>query len=42
MAFNGYFLVRTGRATRLSDLDPEGYEAVLAELVEHHRTTWDG
>lgn len=38
VAFNGYFLVRTGRATRLSDLDPEGYEAVLAELVEHHRT----
>ena len=36
VAFNCYFLVPTGRGARLSDLDAEGYESVLAELVQHH------
>ena len=37
VCFNAYFLVRTGRGARLSDLAPADYEAVLAELVTHHQ-----
>lgn len=36
VSFNAYFLVSTGRATRMSDLDPEAYEALLTELVDLH------
>jgi radical SAM protein with 4Fe4S-binding SPASM domain len=36
VSFNCYFLVATGRGSRLSDLDADEYEAVLAELVEFH------
>ncbi len=36
VAFNCYFLVPTGRGARLSDLDADGYEAVLATLVDQH------
>jgi radical SAM protein with 4Fe4S-binding SPASM domain len=38
VCFNAYFLVATGRGTRLSDLSPDEYEAALAELVAHTRT----
>ena len=38
VAFNCYFLVPTGRGSRLSDLDARGYEEVLEELVRHHTT----
>ena len=37
VSFNAYFLVPTGRGARLSDLTPEEYETVLAELVEQHQ-----
>jgi radical SAM protein with 4Fe4S-binding SPASM domain len=37
VSFNAYFLVATGRGAHLSDLSPAEYEAVLTELVEHHR-----
>jgi len=37
VAFNGYFLVPTGRGARLSDLSAAEYEEVLAELVRQHR-----
>src|SRR5207248_7642479 len=37
VSFNLYFLVATGRGARLTDLDPAGYEALLGDLVEHHR-----
>jgi len=36
VAFNCYFLVPTGRGARLSDLDAQGYEAVLEDLVRYH------
>ena len=36
VAFNCYFLVATGRGSRLTDLAPDDYEALLAELVRHH------
>ncbi|MGQ0702721.1 MAG: radical SAM protein [Gemmatimonadales bacterium] len=36
VSFNCYFLVATGRGSRLSDLSSEEYEAVLEELVDHH------
>ena len=35
VAFNCYFLVPTGRGARLSDLGPDEYESVLADLVRH-------
>ncbi len=38
VAFNAYFLVATGRGARMSGLTPEGYEAVLEELVDLHQT----
>jgi len=38
VCFNAYFLVATGRGARLSDLSPDEYEAVLAELVTHTQT----
>jgi radical SAM protein with 4Fe4S-binding SPASM domain len=37
VSFNLYFLVATGRGARLTDLTPEEYEALLAELVDHQR-----
>lgn len=37
VSFNAYFLVPTGRGARLSDLSPQEYETVLAELVALHR-----
>ena len=37
-----YFWCRTGRATRLSISIPSGSQAVLAELVAHHRTATCG
>lgn len=37
VAFNLYFLVPTGRGARLADLDVDEQEALLGELVEHHR-----
>ncbi|MFN2399957.1 MAG: radical SAM protein [Gemmatimonadaceae bacterium] len=37
VSFNLYFLVATGRGARLSDLGPDDYEAVLAELVRFNR-----
>ncbi|HUL50546.1 MAG TPA: radical SAM protein [Gemmatimonadales bacterium] len=37
VSFNCYFLVPTGRGTRLSDLSPAEYEAVLADLAR-----WQG
>ena len=37
VAFNLYFLVATGRGARLTDLTPDEYEALLAELVDHQR-----
>lgn len=36
VAFNCYFLVATGRGSRLTDLTALEYEEVLAELVRHH------
>jgi len=36
VAFNCYFLVATGRGSRLSDLGPDDYEALLADLVRYH------
>jgi radical SAM protein with 4Fe4S-binding SPASM domain len=36
VAFNCYFLVATGRGSRMSDLAPADYEAVLADLVRYH------
>jgi radical SAM protein with 4Fe4S-binding SPASM domain len=36
VSFNCYFLVATGRGSRLSDLSEQDYEAVLGELVEYH------
>ena len=37
VAFNLYFLVATGRGARLTDLTPDEYETLLAELVDHQR-----
>jgi radical SAM protein with 4Fe4S-binding SPASM domain len=37
VAFNLYFLVATGRGARLTDLDPAGYDALLADLVRYQR-----
>jgi radical SAM protein with 4Fe4S-binding SPASM domain len=37
VSFNVYFLVPTGRGTRLSDLSPAEYEDALAELERLHR-----
>ena len=37
VAFNLYFLVATGRGARLSDLGPDDYEVLLADLVEYHK-----
>lgn len=37
VSFNLYFLVATGRGARLTDLTPQEYESLLAELVEHQR-----
>ena len=37
VSFNAYFLVPTGRGSRLSDLTADEYESVLAELVEEHQ-----
>ena len=37
VSFNAYFLVPTGRGARLSDLTPQEYESVLAELVGQHQ-----
>ena len=37
VSFNLYFLVATGRGARLTDLAPREYEALLDELVAHHR-----
>lgn len=37
VSFNLYFLVATGRGARLTDLTPDEYEALLAELVDHQR-----
>lgn len=37
VAFNLYFLVATGRGARLSDLSPDEYEGLLADLVEYQR-----
>jgi AdoMet-dependent heme synthase len=36
VSFNAYFLVATGRAARLNDLAPDGYESALEELVDLH------
>jgi radical SAM protein with 4Fe4S-binding SPASM domain len=36
VAFNCYFLVATGRGSRLNDLGPDDYEALLADLVRYH------
>lgn len=36
VSFNCYFLVATGRGSRMSDLAPADYEAVLADLVRYH------
>lgn len=36
VSFNCYFLVATGRGSRISDLAPADYEEVLEELVRHH------
>ena len=36
VAFNCYFLVATGRGSRLSDLGPDDYEGLLADLVRYH------
>lgn len=36
VSFNLYFLVPTGRGARLTDLTPEEYEVVLADLVRLH------
>jgi radical SAM protein with 4Fe4S-binding SPASM domain len=37
VAFNCYFLVKTGRGERLTDLTPEQYEELLGVLVAEHR-----
>ncbi len=37
VSFNVYFLVATGRGARLTDLTPDEYESLLAELVDHQR-----
>ena len=37
VSFNAYFLVATGRGSRLSDLSPDEYEAALTELVRLHQ-----
>lgn len=37
VAFNCYFLVKTGRGAGLSDLSPAEYEAVLADLARWQR-----
>lgn len=37
VSFNAYFLVRTGRGARLSDLTPGEYEGALAQLERLHR-----
>lgn len=37
VAFNGYFLVATGRGAALADLSPAEYEAVLADLARWQR-----
>jgi AdoMet-dependent heme synthase len=37
VSFNCYFLVATGRGTRLSDLSPTDYEAVLGDLARWQR-----
>jgi radical SAM protein with 4Fe4S-binding SPASM domain len=36
VSFNCYFLVPTGRGSRLADLSPEDHEQILAALVGHH------
>jgi len=37
VSFNAYFLVATGRGSRLSDLSPDEYESSLTELVRLHQ-----
>jgi radical SAM protein with 4Fe4S-binding SPASM domain len=37
VSFNCYFLVATGRGSRLVDLSPADYEEILADLVIWHR-----
>lgn len=38
VCFNAYFLVPTGRGSRMTDLSPQACEAALEELVALHRT----
>lgn len=38
VCFNAYFLVPTGRGSRMTDLSPEACEGALEELVTLHRT----